>query len=356
MLNLNQFKCRTNCKHQVCQRHAHLGVLDRNEVECALGGGSLNPQQLTGSSIFLENIIDLSHTLAQIMILCGIHECKAKTSVDIITYAFLNYDLVCYCLDVKPTKRLRKEDIFHELGRKCLMNRVEAHLCYNIIKRGFKAFYYHAPSEEEEGKENGNPSFSQECIYVHAAKRTAEAYAQFEGLSCEEQKGVEAKMLVIYKKFYDRLQTRNSKPLKDECNCCFCAKSRGHLIYAPPPPCSEPAKTKSHSCQHCCKKKKSRKFIHPKAIAAKCPVCHRSKNYCSCAKYELDFKWIGSIWSRPDMNLYCKENIEKGTLETTFGCYPLICLEEGEEIRQEKDEIEKVVEEETPEKKIKEES
>lgn len=198
MQSLNHFKCRTNCKHQECQRHAHLGVVDRNETE--LGSAQ---QELTGSSIFLENVIDLSHSLAQIMILCGIHECKAKTSVDIITYSFLHYDLVCYCLDARPTKRLRKEDIFHELGRKCLMNRVEAHLCYNIIKRGFKAFYYRAHNEED-GKENEKPTFSEECVYVHAAKKTAETYAQFEGLSCDEQRGVEAKILVIYKKFYDR--------------------------------------------------------------------------------------------------------------------------------------------------------
>ncbi|KAM7363087.1 uncharacterized protein ACRADG_000139 [Cochliomyia hominivorax] len=342
MQSLNQFKCRTNCQHKECQRHAHLGIVNRTEVEVQ--------QELTGSSIFLENVIDLSHTLAQIMILCGIHECKAKTSIDIITYAFLNYDLVCYCLDAKPSKRLRKEDIFHELGRKCLMNRVEAHLCYNIIKRGFKAFYYR-PQGEEEGKENDKPSFSEECVYVHAAKRTAESYAKFEGLSCDEQRGVEAKIMVIYKKFYDRLQSRKEKPAKEECNCCFCAKNRGHLVYGPPPPCADVQKPKKHTCPNCCKRKRSRKLIHPRTVTSKCPVCHRSLHFCTCAKYEFDLNWIGSIWSRPDMNLYYVENIEKEPLEAIPGCYPQICLEDGEETEQRKEAQEYVDVEEKPDKR-----
>ncbi|KAI8129558.1 hypothetical protein FF38_02261 [Lucilia cuprina] len=333
MQSLNHFKCRTNCKHKECQRHAYLGVVDRNETpEC-----SGTQQELTGSSIFLENVIDLSHTLAQIMILCGIHECKAKTSVDIITYSLLHYDLVCYCLDATPTKRLRKEDIFHELGRKCLMNRVEAHLCYNIIKRGFKAFYYRPQGQEgEEGKENDKPSFSQECVYVHAAKKTAEAYAQFEGLSCDEQRGVEAKIMVVYKKFYDRLQTRQAKPAQEDCNCCFCAKTRGHLVYGQPPPCTESPVKKSHTCSHCCKKKKSLKLIHPRTTTPKCPVCHRSRNFCTCAKYEFNLQWIGSIWSRPDMQLYYEENIMKEPVNNIYGC-SLQCGEEKEGLEERAD-------------------
>ncbi|GBP08396.1 hypothetical protein EVAR_70601_1 [Eumeta japonica] len=91
----DQFKCRTNCRHKECQRHAHLGIIDRNEMRCTDAH-----QELTGSSIFLENILDLSHTLAQIMIVCGVHECKAKITVDILLM-LLNYD-VCVCLDARP--------------------------------------------------------------------------------------------------------------------------------------------------------------------------------------------------------------------------------------------------------------
>lgn len=318
MQELHQFKCRSVCRHTECQRHANLGIIDRND-SCEYA-----KQELTGSSLFLENIIDLSHTLAQIMILCGIHECKAKMAVDIITYSFLHYDLVCYCLDTKPTKRLRKEDIFHELGRKCLMNRVEAHLCYTILKRGFKAFYYR-PTGVEEGKECDS-SYSEECVFVHAAKKTAESYAQFDGLTCDEQRGIEAKIMVLYKKFFDRMQSRKTKPANENCNCCFCAKNRGHLVYGKPPPCAEVQKPKTHhTCPHCCKRKKAQKIIHGKSVRPKCPVCHRSRNFCTCEKYDFNINWIGSIWSRPDMNLYYTENIEKEHLETIPGCSPQDC-------------------------------
>ncbi|XP_005191438.1 uncharacterized protein LOC101893615 [Musca domestica] len=331
MQSLPNFNCRSTCKHRECQRHAHLGVVDQN-IDCECVRDDLNV-----SSMFLENLLDLSHSLAQIMILCGIHECKAKTSVDIITYAFLHYDLVCYCLDAKPTKRLRKEDIFHELGRKCLMNRVDAHLAYSIIKRGFKAFYYR-PHEEEGCREaNDKPSFSEECLYVHAAKKTAEAYAQFDGLSCDEQRGVEAKIKVIYKKFYDRMQSRKSKPVSGECNCCFCTKNRGHLIYTKPPPCSvqqqqQEAPKRPHTCPHCCKRKSVRKFIHGKTVQAKCPVCHRSRKFCSCAKYDYQIEWVHSIWERPDMNLYYEETIAKAPQEPLAGCHPQGSGDLGEDV------------------------
>uniref|UniRef100_A0A1A9ZXV6 Uncharacterized protein n=1 Tax=Glossina pallidipes TaxID=7398 RepID=A0A1A9ZXV6_GLOPL len=313
---LANFRCQTSCKHKECQRHANLGIMDKNECECA-------QEELSGSTIFLENVIDLSHTLAQIMVICGLHECKAKSAVDIITYAFLHYDLVCYCLDEKPKKRLRKEDIFHELGRKCLMNRVEAHLAYTIIKRGFKAFYY-SPQIDETAKDyNGRPSYSDECVYVHAAKKTAESYAQFDGLSCDEQRGVEAKIKVVYKKFYDRMQSRQSKPDHDQCNCCFCAKKRGHLVYGKPPPCvtTKPPK-KPHTCPHCCKRKKKAGIVHPQAYVAKCPVCHRSRKYCTCAKYDFGIEWVQSIWNRPDMNIYYQNTIEKPQDDFLPHCRP----------------------------------
>ncbi|XP_013105196.2 uncharacterized protein LOC106085476 [Stomoxys calcitrans] len=314
MQSLANFKCHTNCKHSECLRNVPLGIVDKyNNRQCL-------KQDLNGSSMFLENVLDLAHTLAQIMIICGIHECKAKTSVDIITYSFLHYDLVCYCLGEKPSKRLRKEDIFHELGIKCLMNRVEAHLTYTIIKRGFKAFYY--TPREEKCKTSEKPNFSEECLYVHAAKKTAESYAKFDGLSCDEQRGVEAKIKVAYKKFYDRMQARKIKPSKADCNCCFCAKNRGHLIYAKPPECIAAQQPKKpHSCPHCIPKQ-AKKCIHGKSIEAKCATCHRSRKFCSCPKYNYDIPWVNSIWSRPDMNLYYVEHFEKVPEVTEAGCHP----------------------------------
>lgn len=328
---ISNFKCCSSCKHKECQRHAELGVIDKNlECECP-------DAELAGSTVFLENVIDLSHTLAQIMILCGIHECKAKTAVDIITYAFLHYDLVCYCLEEKPKKRLRKEDIFHELGRKCLMNRVEARLAYTIVKRGFKAFYY-KPQAPIPTDGEGRPLYSDECVYVHAARKTAETFGQFDGLSCEEQHAIESKIRVCYKKFYDRMQSRKATPGQEDCNCCFCSKQRGSLVYGKPPPCaSKPEKKKPHKCPHCCKKKKA-KFIHPRKSEERCPVCHRSRKCCTCVKYDYGIDWVRSIWERADMNLYYTNMID--TPEDAFppACRPQfadICDDEDEEFGEE---------------------
>ncbi|XP_067630125.1 uncharacterized protein [Eurosta solidaginis] len=306
------FRCRSTCTHKECQRHAYLGIVDQHEQCQCLG-------EVNASSIFLENVLDMANTLAQIMIICGIHECKAKSTVDVITYAFLHYDQVCYCIDTRPKKRLRKEDLFHEFGKRCLMNRVEAHLAYTIVKRGFKAFYYQ-PSEERKAND-GRPTFSEECVYVHAARQTAESFARYDGLSCEEQRGFEAKIMVAYKKFYDRMQTRKNQPVGEECNCCFCAKKRGHLIYGKPVPQEEPKKKKEpHRCPYCCQKKK-KKFIHAASASAKCPKCHRAMRYCMCPKYDFKLDWVKSIWVRPDMDLYYKQTIEERPIVKS-GCEP----------------------------------
>lgn len=305
------FRCRSTCTHRECQRHAHLGIINQEEQCKCLG-------EVNASSIFLENVLDLSNTLAQIMIICGIHECKAKSTVDVVTYAFLHYDQVCYCIDTTPKKRLRKEDLFHELGKRCLMNRVEAHLAYTIIKSGFKAFYYQPNDELRQN--DGRPTFSEECVYVHAARKTAESYARYDGLSCEEQRGFEAKIKVAYKKFYDRMLTRRNQPEGEDCNCCFCAKKRGHLIYGKQPPRETPKKKEPHRCPYCCQKKK-KKLIHAGRAGAKCPKCHRALRYCVCPKYDFDLDWVKSIWFRPDMDLYYKETIEERPIAKS-GCEP----------------------------------
>ncbi|ALC46993.1 CG3517 [Drosophila busckii] len=295
------FRCRNNCQHKECQRHAPLGVIDQH-TQCKCLG------EVNASSIFLENVLDLANSLAQIMIICGLHECKAKSTVDIITYAFLHYDQVCYCIDTEPKKRLRKEDLFHELGKKSLMNKVEAHLAYSIIKRGFKAFYYE-PKQELTYDEQGRPSYNDECVWVHAARKTAESYARFDGLSCPEQLAAEAKVKIAYKKFYDRMQTRKRQPEGDDCNCCFCAKKRGHLVYAKEPaPCSSKRKPK-HVCPYCCKKKQKQQYTHPARQPAKCPKCHKSRKFCCCAKMDFNLQWVKSIWERPDFNQYYKNEI-----------------------------------------------
>lgn len=96
------------------------------------------PDKTLQSSIFMENVYDVAETLAQIMVICGIHQAKAKAAIDVIIYSFIHYDEIRHRIDTVPRKRLCKEDLIHDLGRKCLMSRMEAQLTYSIIKRAFK--------------------------------------------------------------------------------------------------------------------------------------------------------------------------------------------------------------------------
>lgn len=179
------------------------------------------PRKSASSTYFLKNIYDIAETLAEVMVICGIHQCKAKAAIDIVIYSFLHYDEIRYRIDAVPRKRLCKEDLVHDLGRKCLMNRMEAQLAYSIIKRAFKAFY-HATGEG--GIKNraleAEAIHTSECLWVHAAKRTAQVFASYEGMFFSAQKSYEAQIRCAYKRLFDRLQSRKSP--SETLTACAC--------------------------------------------------------------------------------------------------------------------------------------
>ncbi|XP_067617785.1 uncharacterized protein [Eurosta solidaginis] len=179
----------------------------------------------TEATLFMENVYDVSETLAQIMVICGIHEAKAKAAIDVIIYSFIHYDEIRHRIDAVPRKRLCKEDLIHDLGRKCLMNRMEAQLTYSIIKRAFKAFYH---GTSEGGIRNPELEaqliHSQECLWVHAAKRTAQIFASYEGMFFSAQKNYESLIKCVYKKLYDRMKSRSSPHAVSKCSCDNCIK------------------------------------------------------------------------------------------------------------------------------------
>ncbi|XP_004530989.1 uncharacterized protein LOC101452067 [Ceratitis capitata] len=183
------------------------------------------PDKSGHGTIFMENIYDVAETLAQIMVICGIHQAKAKAAIDVIIYSFIHYDEIRHRIDTVPRKRLCKEDLIHDLGRKCLMSRMEAQLTYSIIKRAFKAFYH---GTSEGGIRNpileAQMVHSQECLWVHAAKRTAQIFASYEGLFFSAQKNYEALIKCLYKKLYDRLQSRTNPLIMSDCLCKGCVQ------------------------------------------------------------------------------------------------------------------------------------
>ncbi|XP_037949902.1 uncharacterized protein LOC119680940 [Teleopsis dalmanni] len=286
------------------QQHPHgafVGVLDQRNYCKSL-------QDFTPESVFLENIHDLAHTLAQIMIICGLHECKALKAVPAITYAFLHYDQVCYCIDTIPKKRIRKEDLCKELIKNCLMNSIEAKLAYAIVKRGFKAFYF----KPREYNPLCPPAYSEECIWIHAGKKSAESYSRFEILPCEIQRDVETQIKIAYKRYFERMEYRRSTAPREECNCCYCTKMRGYQVYVKE---KKPAKKSQHKCPLCCKKKKK----VSKARVAKddtCPVCMRPLEECVCQKYDFELDWVKSIWERADFTRYYENYIDENRPDT----------------------------------------
>ncbi|XP_037944283.1 uncharacterized protein LOC119683397 [Teleopsis dalmanni] len=298
-------RCGTNCQHKECRNKNKLGFVDKTyECKCLT--------DLNTSSLYLENLIDMAKTLAEVMKICGIHDCKADSTVDTVTYMLLNYDEVCYCVDVLPRKRLRKEDLFHELGRKCLMNRVEAHLAYAIIKRGFKGFYY-KPSFLGPNETMPLTCYTEQTIWIHVAKRIAEHYCEYNKLPIDEALGFEAKIKNAFKRYYERKQDRRKEKLTKKCTCCFCNQKQGHLIFTKDEALetyAEPdVEKEDHRCPHCCKRKARPALIHSGRSHAKCMKCYRAKIYCICPKYDFNLNYVGSIWNRPDFANYYETQI-----------------------------------------------
>lgn len=159
------------------------------------------------------------------MNLCGIYTIKAKAAIDVITYYFLHFEEIMHRIDSIPRKRLNKEDLIHDLGRKCSMNRMEAQISYTIIKRAFKAFYHGTDMGGVPNTLLSNKlTHKSECLWVHAAQRTAQVYAAYEGLFYACQKDLECKIKLIYKQLFDRITNRSQTDDDYECTCMKCLK------------------------------------------------------------------------------------------------------------------------------------
>ncbi|XP_037944284.1 uncharacterized protein LOC119683398 [Teleopsis dalmanni] len=298
-LQLPMHRVYSNCHHRECQRKS--AYLDIYNKTCQCKGVC----ETTSLSQYIENVVDLANTLAHVMITCCIHPCKAKNSVDVITYALLNYDEQCYCSSDK--KRIRKEDLFFELSQRLKMDRLETHIAYTIIKRAFKALYFVPKKCCNEDDENQSDIGA--CVWANAAKRIAEELARYKKHSCTEQRRYEKKILALLSEFYIRTQEPRVATTYDLCNCCFCSRHR-KPIAVKPPPCKPPAYKPI-----CCKKQikitsKGKKTKKPEKLI--CPICLRLRKNCICFKGKFELQWVGSIWEWHDFHEYYKYTILGG--------------------------------------------
>ncbi|XP_055852016.1 uncharacterized protein LOC129916209 [Episyrphus balteatus] len=206
---MSKFECQCLCDNEECARFHNPPKPPCNCI-----------RQLSKSTKFIERILDCSETIVRVLSICGIHECKAKAAGDVIIFGFLHYQIVADPVCDVLRKKLRKEDLFYDLGRKCRMNRTEAHLAYSIIKKAFKAFYY------KQTADNYNPDFVDQDQWMRAAEKTAEVYACSEGLREVERKKLENRIKTAYCSFIKRIEEGLKKDKKFNCTCCFCKECK----------------------------------------------------------------------------------------------------------------------------------
>uniref|UniRef100_A0A1A9ZJK5 Uncharacterized protein n=1 Tax=Glossina pallidipes TaxID=7398 RepID=A0A1A9ZJK5_GLOPL len=183
------------------------------------------PQKFTGEAVFLQSVNEVAGGIAEVMNICGIPYTNAKRAIDVIVYYFIHYDEVRLRIDTVPQKRMYRLDLIQDLGCKCLMTSREAQISYTIIKRAFRAFYY---GTDEGGVPNPllypQLKHSPECLWYHAARRTAQVYACYEGMFPICQKDIELQIRTVYFKIYERLKSLPRARGHQECLCLRCFK------------------------------------------------------------------------------------------------------------------------------------
>uniref|UniRef100_A0A1A9VVE1 Uncharacterized protein n=1 Tax=Glossina austeni TaxID=7395 RepID=A0A1A9VVE1_GLOAU len=183
------------------------------------------PQKNTGEAVFLQGIDEVAGGIAEVMHICGIPQANAKRAIDVIVYYFMHYNEVRLRIDTVPQKRMYRLDLIQDLGRKCFMTSREAQISYTIIKRAFRAFYY---GTDEGGVPNPllypQLKHSPECLWYHAARRTAQIYACYEGMFPICQRDIELQIRAVYLKIYERLKSLPRPTRHQECFCLKCFK------------------------------------------------------------------------------------------------------------------------------------
>ncbi|XP_016995791.3 uncharacterized protein [Drosophila takahashii] len=155
------------------------------------------------------DIEDVTDSVMKVMRICGLRPWEVERSAGVIKRSLEHYEEVVQRIDRIPKKRFAKESFLHGLAHEAHMSRMDAQMAYSIVKRAFKAFYYGTGME---GRRyvclQDKMSHEAECLWLHAARRTAQIYAVLAGLMYSEEQLFEEWIECVYKSLYDVLQTR----------------------------------------------------------------------------------------------------------------------------------------------------
>ncbi|XP_065362240.1 uncharacterized protein LOC135955803 [Calliphora vicina] len=159
--------------------------------------------------LFMENINDVADTMVEILIVCGIHRCKAKAAKCIVIKAFKFYDIKRHRFDVIEDAGICRSDMICEFQCKCMMTHIEAMLAYCIVKRAVKAFYHGTPDYSIRSPITEAVILKeQEFIWQHAATRTINVFETYEPLLFHAHQNYAKQIVKIYQELHDRLKSR----------------------------------------------------------------------------------------------------------------------------------------------------
>ncbi|XP_017032902.1 uncharacterized protein [Drosophila kikkawai] len=155
------------------------------------------------------DIEDVTDSVMKVMRICGLKPLEVKLAAGVIRRSFMYFEEIVERIDRVPRKRFGKESFLHGLAHVAQMSRMDAQMAYAIVKRAFKAFYY---GTGVEGRRfaclQSKLHHGEECMWRHAARRTAEIHAVLIGLMDSEKRLFEERIECVYKTLVDVLRTR----------------------------------------------------------------------------------------------------------------------------------------------------
>ncbi|XP_034108660.1 uncharacterized protein LOC117570876 [Drosophila albomicans] len=160
---------------------------------------------------------DIAESLMQVMRICRLRPWEVKRTKNVIKRSFRHFEEIRFRIDRVPRKRFSKENFLHDLAVEAGMGRMDSHLAYGIVKRAFQA-YYHGTGEGGIRLQSydGQMRHRSECLWLHAAKRTAEIFAVYAGLMYSEQmkyeECIKCAYLILYKELQSRFKFEKSEP------------------------------------------------------------------------------------------------------------------------------------------------
>ncbi|XP_030387196.1 uncharacterized protein LOC115633845 [Scaptodrosophila lebanonensis] len=192
---------------KLCYRNYHKGCLDEEHKRRA--------------DNFEMDLEDIAESLQKVMRVCGLKAWQVKQTRPAIKRSFTHYDEIRLRIDRVPRKRFCKEDFLHDMAHEADMTRMDSQMAYSIVKRAFRAYYYGTGTEGRRIKTMAKQvRHRQECLWLHAAKRTAEVFAAYTGLMHSEQQQYLERIECIYKGLYQAIQRRLIYEDDLICPCC----------------------------------------------------------------------------------------------------------------------------------------